>query len=161
MDFLKTLPLHPIVLTVGELAGGVLLLSLLQLVILGLFTAAAPASAPAMLVAAAFAVPFNGMILGLNNLLFLIYPVRLMSGTAFDFQTLGRSLLFFSLLFLLLIPLLGIPAGVGGLACLLIGFSWPVFALTAWLVLVAELLPVVIFVAWAFQRFDPSTQTPA
>ena len=34
-------------------------------------------------------------------------------------------------------------------------------ALIAWLVLVAELLPVVILVAWAFQRFDPSTQTPA
>jgi hypothetical protein len=161
IDFLKTLPLHPMVVTAGELSGGVLLLSLLQLVILGLFTAAAPASAPAMLVAAAFSVPFNAMILGLNNLLFLIYPVRLMSGTAFDFQTLGRSMFFFFVLFLLLIPLFGIPAGVGGLACLLIGFSWPVFALTAWLVLVAELLPVVILVAWAFQRFDPSTQTPA
>ena len=161
MDSLKTLPLHPMVLTIGELAGGVLLLSLIQLVVLGLFTAAAPASAPAMLIAAAFAAPFNGMILGLNNLLFLIYPVRLMSGTAFDFQTMGRSLLFFSLLFLLLIPLFGIPAGVGGLACLLIDFSWPVFAVTAWLVLVAELLPVVLLVAWAFQRFDPSTQTPA
>ncbi|HZW33855.1 MAG TPA: putative ABC exporter domain-containing protein [Isosphaeraceae bacterium] len=161
MDVLKTLPLHPMVLAVGELAGGVLLLTLIQVVILALFTAAAPASIPAMLAAAAFALPFNGMILGLNNLLFLIYPVRLMTGTAFDFQTFGRSLLFFSLLFLLLIPLFGIPAGIGGLACLLIGFSWPVFALTAWLVLVAELLPVVILVAWAFQRFDPSTQMPA
>src|SRR5262249_42714950 len=32
LDFLKTLPLHPMVLTLGELAGGTILLSLLQLV---------------------------------------------------------------------------------------------------------------------------------
>jgi hypothetical protein len=32
---------------------------------------------------------------------------------------------------------------------------------TTWLVLAAELLPLVVAVAWAFQRFDVSTQTPA
>jgi hypothetical protein len=161
IDLLKTLPLHPMLLTLGELAGGVLLLSIIQLVILALFTAVAPAAAPGMLVAAAFTVPYNAMILGLNNLLFLIYPVRVASGTAFDFQTFGRSLLFFIILSLFLIPLFGLAAAIGALAWWLAGFSWVVFALTAWLVLAAELLPVVLLVAWAFQRFDPSTETPA
>jgi hypothetical protein len=161
IDFLKTLPLHPMILTVGELAGGTLLLTLLQLAILTLFIVAAPAGALMMIMAAAFAAPFNVLILGLNNLLFLIYPVRLVAGTTFDFQSFGRMMIFLLIQFLLLIPLFGIPAGVGGLVCLVAGFSWPVFALTAWLVLVAELLPVVILVAWAFQQYDPSIQTPA
>ena len=43
IDFLKTLPMHPMILTLGELAGGVLLLTLIQLVMFAVFTAAAPA----------------------------------------------------------------------------------------------------------------------
>jgi hypothetical protein len=31
----------------------------------------------------------------------------------------------------------------------------------SWLVLAAELLPLILAVAWAFERFDVSTQTPA
>jgi hypothetical protein len=161
IDFLKTLPLHPVALTVGELAGGALLLTLLQVIMLALFTAATPAGAPAMLVAAAFTTPFNALVLGLSNLLFLVYPVRVMAGTSFDFQTFGKMMIFFLLQILMMVPLLGIPAGAGALAYLLTGFSWPMLALIAWLVLVAELLPLVMLVAWAFQRFDPSTQMPA
>jgi hypothetical protein len=160
MDVLKSLPLHPIVLSTGELAGGVVLLSALQFVMLVLFTAAAPADALVMLVATAFLVPFNALILAVANLLFLIYPVRAVVGTTFDFQAFGKLMIFFSLQMLLMLPLLGIPAGLGVLAFVLTGFRWPVFALVAWLLLMAELPPLVILVAWAFQRFDPSTQTP-
>ncbi len=61
---------------------------------------------------------------------------------------------------LILVPGLGIPVGLGGLAFLMTDLLWPA-ALTAWLVLAAELSPLVMLVAWAFQRFDPSTETPA
>jgi hypothetical protein len=161
MDFLKTLPISPPALAVGELAGGVVLMTSVQLVMLVLFWAVDPESIRLTLTVALFAAPFNALILTLSNLLFLLYPVRLMTGTSFDFQSFGRMMLFFMLQMLLLLPLLGIPAAAGGLAYLLTGGSWPVFALTTWLMLLAEEPPLVILVAWAFQRFDPSTETPA
>ena len=103
-----------------------------------------------MLVAAAFCLPFNGLMLGLNNLLFLLYPVRHPTGTTFDFQMFGKMMLFFFLQIVLLLPLLGIPAAMGGAAYFLAGYSWPAFVVTTWLMLAAELLPLVLAVAWAF-----------
>ena len=101
------------------------------------------------------------LMLAMNNLLFLIYPVRMGQTSSVDFQLVGRMMLFMLLNFLILIPTLGIPAAVGGIAFFVSGFSWPAFAVTSWLVLVAELPLLLILVAWTFQRFDPSTETPA
>ncbi|MGP0065293.1 MAG: putative ABC exporter domain-containing protein [Isosphaeraceae bacterium] len=161
IDFLKTLPMHPMILALGELGGGVLLMTLIQLVMFALFAAAAPAGVAVTLTAIAFSLPFNAMLFSMGNLLFLVYPVRLVSGTTFDFQTFGRMMLFFMLQTLLMFPLFGIPAAMGGLAYLFSGYSPAAFAATAWVILVAELVPILMLVAWAFHRFDPSTQTPA
>ena len=161
IDFLKTLPLRPAILAAGELTGGVLVLTALQLVLFAIITAAAPPSWPMMLTAAAFCLPLNGLLLSLNNMLFLIYPVRHPAGTTFDFQMFGKMMLFFFLQLVLLVPLVGIPAALAGVAYLLAGYSWPAFAITIWLLLSAEVPPLVLAVAWAFQRYDVSTQTPA
>jgi Putative ABC exporter len=161
IDFLKTLPVRPAIVAAGELAGGVLLLTAIQLAILGLLTALDPSGWPIMLAGAAFCVPINVLLMSLNNGLFLMYPVRMPVGTTFDFQMMGKTMLFMFLQLLLLIPLLGIPAALGALAYVLSGFSWPAFAVAAWLVLLVELLPLLFGVAWAFQRFDISTETPA
>ncbi len=161
IDFLKTLPIHPMILTVGELAGGVLLLTLVQLVLFVLFTAASPAGAPITLVTAAFLPPFNLMLLSLTNLMFLIYPVRAPVAGTFDFQVMGKWMFFFFLQMMVLLLLLVIPTALGGLAYLVSGYSLAAFGITTWLMLAAELPPLVMLVAWAFQRFDPSTETPA
>ncbi len=161
IDFLKTLPVHPVFVAAGELAGGVLLLTAIQLAILAVLTALDPSGWPIMLAGAAFCVPINTLLMSLNNGLFLMYPVRMPGGTTFDIQMMGRMMLFMFLQFLLLIPLVGIPAALGALAYVLTGFSWPASAIAAWLVLLLELLPLLFGVAWAFQRFDISTETPA
>ena len=161
IESLKTLPLHPALLAVGELTGGILVLTAIQLVLFAILTATSPAGWPVMLAAAAFCIPFNGLMLGLNNLLFLLYPVRHPAGTTFDFQMMGKLMLFFSLQIVLLLPLLGIPAALGGAVYFLAGYSWPAFVLTTWFLLAAELVPLVLAVAWAFLQFDVSTQTPA
>jgi len=160
IDFLKTLPVAPLALATGELAGGVLLLAVIQLVLLAglLATGANPAI---VLVAAAFVVPFDVLMLAMNNLLFLIYPVRIAQTSSVDFQLMGRATLFMLLDFLILIPTLGIPAAIGGIVFFVSGFYWPAFAVTSWFVLVAELPLMLILLAWTFQQFDPSTETPA
>src|SRR5262249_876766 len=95
IECLTPLPLRPALLAVGELSGGILVLPAIQFVLFAILTATAPAGWPLMLTAAAFCVPFNGLMLGLNNVLFLLYPVRHPAGTTFDFQMFGRLMLFF------------------------------------------------------------------
>jgi hypothetical protein len=160
MDSLKALPVAPLALATGELAGGAMVLAAIQLVLLaGLLVAGA--SPAIILVAAAFVVPFDVLMLAMNNVLFLIYPVRIAPSTSADFQLFGRVMLFMLLDFLILIPTLGIPAGAGGIAFFVSGSYWPACAVTSWFVLVAELPLMLILLAWTFQRFDPSTETPA
>jgi ABC-2 type transport system permease protein len=160
MDCLKSLPVSPLALVAGELAGGVALLWTIQLVLLAIMLATG--SSPLLTSAtAALLLPFDLLMLTASNLVFLIYPVRMMPGTSADFQFVGRMMLFMLLQMLILVPSLGVPAGFGAIAFWISGFSWPAFAVTAWLVLVAELLPLLMLLAWTFIRFDPSTQTPA
>jgi ABC-2 type transport system permease protein len=159
MDSLKTLPITPLALAAGELAGGVVVLAVIQLVVLAALLAAE--GNPAMIMtAAAFIVPFDVLMLGVSNLLFLFYPVRLIQTSAPDFQLMGRMMLLMLLQFLILIPSLGLPAASGALVFWASGLSWPAFAVTSWLVLLAELPMILIALAWVFQRFDPSTDMP-
>jgi hypothetical protein len=160
MDCLKSLPVSPLALVTGELAGGVIVLAIVQLMTLAILLATG--SSPVfILTGAAFLLPFDVLILAVSNSLFLLYPVRIVPSSAADFQFFGRTMLFIILQMLILLPALGIPAGLGGIAYLISGFSWPVFAVTTWLALVAELPPLLMLLAWTFNRFDPSTEMPA
>lgn len=160
MECLKPLPVRPFHLVAGELAGGVAVLAAIQLGLLAELLGAG-GTLTLVLVAAAFVVPFDLLMLATSNTLFLIYPVRIVPSALADFQFFGRNMLFMLLQMLIVLPSIGIPAGIGAVAYLLSGFSWPVFAVTSWVVLVAELPLWLLLLAWAFQRFDPSTQTPA
>ena len=122
---------------------------------------AASGNLAVIVTAAAFLIPIDVMMLGVSNILFLIYPVRLAQTNAADFQLMGRMMLVMLLQFLILIPGVGIPAAFGGIVYWLSGFYWPAFAATSWLVLVAELPLILTVLAWVFQRFDPSTEMPA
>jgi len=114
-----------------------------------------------VLAVAAFVVPLDALLLSINNLIFLIYPVRFVpSGTA-DFQFMGRVMLFMLLEMLALVPCLGLAAGTGGIAYFASGSSWFVCGMAAWIVIVLELPLFLWGLGWAFERFDPATQTPA
>ena len=159
MDVLKSLPVAPLAVAAGELAGGVMLLAGIQLVLLvGLLGAGG--NVALVVTGMAFLVPFDVVMLGLSNTLFLIYPVRLAQGTSADFQMVGRMMLLMLLQFLILIPALGIPAGLAGLAYVLSGFQPPVFAAVAWVLLVAEVPLWLFLLASMFVSFDPGTETP-
>jgi ABC-2 type transport system permease protein len=160
MDCLKSLPVAPLALAIGELAGGVMILAAIQfLVLAGLLLARGDFAVT--MVGFGFLLLFDVLMLALSNTLFLIYPVRMAQSTSADFQFIGRTMLFAVLQMLLLIPCLGIPATFGGLAYVLTGYSLPVFLATSWLVLAAE-LPLALFaLASRFDRFDPSLHMPA
>jgi ABC-2 type transport system permease protein len=160
IDSLKTLPVAPLALAVGELAGGVVVLAAIQLIVLAALIAAR-GNLALITTAAAFIVPFDILMLGVSNALFLVYPVRLVQSNTADFQLMGRVMLLMLLQFLILIPCLGIPALLGAVVVWWGGFAWPTAASIAWLTLAAEIPLVMILLSWLFERFDPSTEMPA
>ncbi len=160
IDFLKTLPIHPMMLTIGELAGGTLLLSAIHLLMFAAFAAAAPSGSVSLLIAGVFVLPVDALLLSLSNLIFLIYPVRPPAGGTVDFQAMSKWMLFAFIQMFFLLLFYAVPAGLGGIAYLLTNNSVATAFLAAWLVLMAELVPIVLLVGWAFQQFDVSTETP-
>jgi hypothetical protein len=160
MDWLKMLPARSMAIATGELIGGVLILASVQLIVFVATAAIAPSAINLAVAAALFCVPVNTVLLASNNFLFLLYPVRSSIGTSFDLQTFGRMTLSFLFQMLLLLPALGFPALFGAVACIAFDWSLLAFLVATWLVLVAELPLLMMGVAWAFERFDPSLHTP-
>jgi hypothetical protein len=164
-DLLKTLPIPASRLAVGMLFTPVFLVSVMQCVVLAVCQAVMGRVEPMFFVTAAFVVPFNFLLFGIDNVLFLWYPFRLVQGTAGDFQTMGRHLLFFLLKFLALL------VTVGGAALV----AWVVYAIPAifgwwnslapaviagWLMLTGFALSLVPILALAFTQFDVARDTP-
>ncbi len=161
LDFLKTLPIRPLALTAGELTGCAVVLTAVQLAILAIYGVATRTVGFLLPAAAVLALPCNAILLAASNLAFLIYPVRRTQGNSADLNTLGRGLMSFLIQLLIVLPLLGIAAGLAGAAYLASGSSLLVMLATACITLLVELIPMTILVAGAFERFDPSTETPA
>jgi hypothetical protein len=118
-----------------------------------------PATRKWLPVCLAYTLPFNFLLFALENLLFLLFPFRLMQSSPGDFQALGRNVLFLFAKGMVLV-MVGMLAGIVGLIAYLISGSvivgvlvpWPAVALIA-----AALIPLV---ALAFKRFDVSRDTP-
>jgi hypothetical protein len=161
MDLLKALPVRPLALAVGELAGCVAIISGCQIGFLAIYGMVAPSGAWMLLSAAILAPAINWVLLATNNLLFLLFPVPAEPGASGRLHLAGRGCLTALLQMLVTALLLGIPAGLAGLAYLASGFSWAAMGVAALVALSAEAVMMTLLVAWAFDRFDPSMDTPA
>ena len=73
-------------MTLGQLAAPVVMTGLMQALALVLIYALAGGLGEAPLVAALFTPPFNMMLFGVDNLLFLIYPTRLVAAGPGDLR---------------------------------------------------------------------------
>jgi hypothetical protein len=163
LAFLKTLPLPVWRLTLGQLLAPVLLMTSLQLVGLVLVVCNSPPSAwllPVCLASAFYLPPINFLLFGLDNLLFLLFPTRLMAATPGDFQALGRNVLFMFAKTMMLLFVTMLAGAVGLVVYLLTEKSW-LAVLAAWPVVVLCAAVLVPLVAWAFTLFDVARDTPA
>jgi hypothetical protein len=115
---------------------------------------------PILLAAAAFTVPFNLLLAGIENLLFLMFPLRAAGLIAGDMQLFGRQMVVFFCKFLLLITGLSAAAAFGTIGYILGGKSWPVFGAFAWVALCGVSIGMIPLLARAYARFDPSVDTP-
>jgi hypothetical protein len=158
LDWLKSLPIHPAAVTFGQISGPALLLSLMQAAMLAaawIFCGGSYAMYAAGLV---LLVPVNLLLFGVENLIFLIFPLRQSSATAGDFQFMGKYMLLAMLKMLLLLVSLAL-ASAGAIIYLIVPQLWLAVGACLLLLLIMDLL-VVLLATQAFLRFDVSLDTP-
>ena len=158
LPWLKSLPLRPSAVALGQLAAPVMILAACHVATLAAAAVAMPNLRVPLLAAALLAPPFDLLLLGVENLMFLLFPSR-GPATPGELGAIGRQVV----LFLLKVLTLAVACGVaGGLGAVVRALSHsPVAALsTTFCVLAIEGLSVVPLVALAYHRFDPSADTP-
>lgn len=161
METLKSIPIRPLAVALGELGTPVLILTFMELILLLVLTAAQGLPwwwYPLLL---AFIPLLNLVLLEVENFVFLLYPLRMAPATPGDFQFMARNMLFFIIKFLVLFACAVPAAGVGAAVFFLAGRSMVALAAALWIALAVEGCLGLICVAWAFNRFDPSRDVPA
>lgn len=154
MEELKTLPIRPSFLAIGQLATPVLIISMGQwfgLAVIGLLQPIPPV----LIWAALFLVPpLNFLLVAIENLFFLWFPSRFVPGTSADFQMIGRQLLLMTGRLACGLFAAGLAAGMGVLAFFVMGESWAAAIAAGWFGLAVTGLGLVPLVAQAFRQFD-------
>lgn len=160
MEGLKALPMPGYRIVIGQLMVPVVVCLIMQLTI---FAAGAAANGrpEVALVAAAFVIPINVLLFGVENVVFLLFPSRVMALNPGDFLTMGRQMLLMFLKLAVITVVVFIAVAAGGIALMVFQDSTWLAVSTAWVVLVAQAMLVLPCVAWAFNRFDVSADLPA
>lgn len=158
MEVLKALPHRPIAIAFGEVVSASVICCLGQMFFVMVGILGAPTQTMILLTGALFYFPFNAILFGTNNLVLLLFPFRLSSGGA-DVTLMGRVMIM--MLGNLLAVFLGLGiAAIPAAAVFLLSDSWPATLMIAWLGLLSVGTGLLYAVAWAFSRFDVSTDMP-
>jgi Putative ABC exporter len=167
---LKTLPIPPWRLALGQVLAPVLLVSLVQWLVLAMYFVwimqeglIRPGRWPwhpgtILSLFGLFALPVNALLFALENLLFLLFPTRIVATNPADFQALGRNVLFLLAKSLVLGSVFSVAALVGflvGMFYLRLGYA------LAWLTIALFTAPLIPLIGWAFTIFDVGRDTPA
>jgi hypothetical protein len=161
MDELKALPLRPAALSLGQITVPAMILTGAHVLLLSSVAIVTPSHREIFIVAACLSLPFNALLLAIENLIFLLFPTRPAAASPGDFQVLGRQAaqlimkgiavsLGFGIALAVAIPLYIVTKG-----------SLLVLTTVAGSLLAIEAGALVPAIAWAFARFDPSVDTPA
>jgi hypothetical protein len=158
MDVLKSMPIAPYGLSFGQLVTPVILATIFQLFLVAFLAAVWRGLGWLALFGVIFIVPFNVLLFGVDNLLFLLFPSRFIP-TPGDFLLMGQQLLVsvarcFTLTLMLILAAL--PAGI----VYFVGGDPFALLFAAWLGLASAAAGLVWFVAQAFCRFDVARSTP-
>ena len=165
MIVLKTLPIRPIFLVIGQITAPVALAFLFQLSVLIITMAVRPYPIWIMTTILALLIPLNILIFALDNLVYLLYPYRLNQE---GIEILLRTTLTFTAKGLLFAMALGITFAWGFIANFLSrsllstsSHSATIFVIGMGLMLCGASGLLLHGLSLAFLRFDPSQDTPA
>ena len=160
IDGLRALPIRPTAVAAAELVAPTAVMSAVQGVVLA--GAAVAGRVPLAWVAAAatFVVPLNLLLVGSDNLTFLLFPYRQAGAVAGDMGMAGRQTIVFLCRGLALLAAAVVAGTCGALAFLGLHRSLAAGVAVAWVVMAAIVSGVVVLTGVAFSRFDPSVDTP-
>jgi hypothetical protein len=161
IDQLKSLPLAPSAIAVGQLVVPTVILSAAHILLLLCVALTTGSKHELFFTAAVLALPFNALLMSTENLLFLLFPSRPAASSPGDFQVLGRQAAQLVIKSVSVIVGVMIAMAIAVPLFILTGGSYIVLTLVAGALLLAQTCALVPAVAWAFARFDPSVDTPA
>ena len=162
IDTLKVLPVSAPAVCAAQLIAPVIVLAICQLSVLAVVSAVLTAEPQLVAVLAVLIVPFDLLLIAIENLIFLVFPVRANPISPGDLEGWGRQMLVFVLKVLLLFGLCGVAAYLGFRAANLAGpGSFNLFVAVTLVVMMLEAVGFLPLLAVAFRRFDPSLNTPA
>ncbi|MGF1582623.1 MAG: putative ABC exporter domain-containing protein [Gemmataceae bacterium] len=160
MEPLKTLPLPRITIVCGQILAPVLLLSLVQMLFLGILQIVESEPRPWWLIGFPFVVSLNFLVFALHNLFFLWIPTRQVAQGPGDIQTMVRqTLVWLSTIFVLGL-LLVVVSLVGVLTYFLLWKSLIATGLAVYVVTTGFAFAIVPLLCLAFNQYDVARDTP-
>ncbi|MDP8245276.1 MAG: putative ABC exporter domain-containing protein [Candidatus Hinthialibacter antarcticus] len=168
IEWLKQMPLNPYGVVAGQLLTPSLFL-LCFVLVLGSITLIT-GEWMMWIGMLCFSVPGVVLMLEIENLFFLLFPVRMQPNSAGDIQFLGRIYLMMLLKMLVIVICGGLSFGIGfGAASVVQGLLpalsdllfYIILASVAWVGCVLWMLVLFVCTVWAYQRFDLSADRPA
>jgi hypothetical protein len=154
MAELKALPIAALPLTIGQLVTPLVVLSTVQWFVTAVLVALSGQLSVVTVGIAALVVPINLMMIAIDNLWFLLFPMRSGMPGSLDLQQMGQAMLMMIVKFALLGFSGGLAAGLGYGAYLLFGQSLVAAFATSWLILLLAASALIPLIAAAFTRFD-------
>lgn len=159
MDQLKSLPLSPTGIVLGELATPVAISTLVQVLLLFGLALSLPDLRMLLLVTAAFTLPLNLLLFAVENLLFLLFPSRSVAFNPGDIQGFGHQVVLFMVKMFALFGCITVSV-VAGVVVSMAARSVLAVVAVAWITLLLEAAAFLPLLSWAFRRFDPSMHQP-
>jgi len=162
IDTLKVLPVSGVALCAAQLMAPVAVMAMCQLSLLAVACLTLAPDPRLLVVAIVFLVPFDVLLIAIENLIFLVFPVRLNPVSPGDLEGWGRQMLVFVLKMLFLLTLCGVAVWLGFVASGFWGRPAPhAFMVLTVVIMLIEAVAFLPLLALAFRRFDPSLHTPA
>ncbi len=151
---LKTLPIRPTSLVLGQVLTPVVLLWVAQILSIAVLDRLEPESGPILGAAALLLLPFNFVLAAIDNLYFLWYPHRTTGLNSFDVQAIGRQLLLLTAKTVGLTLIGAVAAAFGALVYYFGGQNLGAAVVAAAVVMAGSGLALVPVVAQALEGFE-------
>jgi hypothetical protein len=162
IETLKALPVSTTAISGAQLVAPVAVMVVCQACLLAVISVAVAPPPRLILNALAFVVPFDILLIAVENLIFLWFPTRMNPVSPGDLEGWGRQMLVFVLKMLALGLLCTVALGCGFVVSWFVDDALPGLVMATTLtVMLLQGAAFLRLLGNAFRRFDPSVNTPA